>query len=665
MGSDILSVGQSALAAAQAGLVTTGHNIANASTPGYSRQVVVQGSAGGQDTGFGFVGKGTQVVDIRRVYDDVLTGQVRTAQTSQSRLDAYSSQISQLNNLLADANAGLSPALQDFFAGVQSVASNPNSTPSRQTALSSAETLAGRFQSLDAQLQNYASGINTQISSSVTTINSYAQQIASLNDAIEKAMSSSDGKPSNDLLDQRDQAVTELSKEVQTSVVKQGNSYNVFIGTGQPLVVGGKPYNLVQVTSPTDQSRAEIGYVANNGQSMLLSESSLTGGKLGGLFDFRSQVLDVAQNSLGRVAIGMAATFNAQHQLGQDQTGALGTNFFNIASPQVNPSSNNNQTPPIASVSAAITDASMLTTSDYRLQYTGGNYVVTRLSDNTQVYPPNAAFPAGANIIPGVTLTNNGTFSSGDEFLIRPTANGAAGFSVAITDPAKIAAAAPIRTSAPTNNTGSGTISAGSVSAGFTASTVTPAVTLTYNSTAPGTLSGFPAGLDVTVTSNGVSTTTTAPVASINYTPGATISFGGVNFSISGTPANGDTFTIGPNTGGTSDNRNAVLLAAEQTANTLGANTPGNPTTSFQGAYGQLVSLVGNKAHEIEVTSKAGQTFLDQAVTAQQSVSGVNLDEEATNLMRYQQAYQAATRVMQTANQLFQLLLNLGGTSTG
>lgn len=651
MGSSILSVGQSALAAAQAGLVTTGHNIANASTPGYSRQEVIQGSAGGQDTGFGFLGKGTQVVDVRRVYDDVLADQVRTAQTSQNRLETYSTQVSQINNLLADANAGLSPALKDFFAGMQSVASNPNSTPARQTALSSAETLAGRFQSLDAQLQSYASAVNTQINSSVTTINSYAQQIASLNDAIEKAMSSSDGKASNDLLDQRDQAVTELSKEVRTSVVKQGNSYNVFIGSGQPLAVGAKPYNLIQVTSPTDQSRAEIGYVSSSGQTMLLAESSLTGGKLGGLFDFRSQVLDTAQNSLGRVAIGLAATFNAQHQLGQDQNGALGTNFFNAGSPRVNPSSSNNQTPPIAAVSAAITDASMLTTSDYRLQYTGGNYVVTRLSDNKQLYS-NAAFPSGANVIEGVTLTNTGTFSAGDEFLIRPTATGATGFSVAITDPAKIAAAAPIRTSAPTSNAGTGTISAGTVN--------TPPPP-NANLTKPVTIK-FTSATTFDVIDN---TTSTSMATNVTYTAGGNISYNGWTVQISGSPVTGDTFAVGPNTGGTSDNRNAVILAAQQTTNTLGASTPGNPTTSFQGAYGQLVSMVGNQAHEMEVTSKAGQTFLDQAVAAQQSLSGVNLDEEATNLMRYQQAYQAAARVMQTANQLFQLLLNLGGTTTG
>ena len=654
MASNILGLGQSALAAAQAGLTTTGHNIANANTPGYNRQVVIQATAGGQNLGYGFVGKGTEVADVRRVFDEFLNTQVLGAQTSSSQLDTYSTQINRINNLLADSSSGLSPALQDFFAGVQDVAANPSSTASRQSALSEAQTLAGRFQSMDGQLNEMRGGVNTAITSSIGTINSYAQQIAKLNDAIVTAQSGSEAHPANDLLDQRDQLVAELSKQVKVTVVKQAASYSVFIGTGQPLVVGNQTFTLTPMASTTDLGRVEVGYVAN-GKTVMLAENSLPGGALGGLLDFRGKTLDAAQNALGRVATGLALSFNAQHALGQDLNGALGGAFFIAAPPLVNTSSTNVGT---ANATASISNANVLTTSDYRLQVVtapvagppavAGAYRVTRLSDGT-------TFGAGLpQTIDGVDFAMSaGTQVAGDEFLIKPTANGAAGFGVAITDVAKIAAAAPIRTAAASANLGAGQISAGSVDATYTAATVTPAVTLTYNSVAS-QLTGFPAAMPVTVTVGSVSTVYPAG-APVPYTPGATISFGGLSFQLGGAPAGGDTFTIGPNTGGVGDNRNALLLGALQAANTLA-----NGTATYQSAYGQMVNTIGNKAHELDVTSSAEKNLLTQAVQAQQAESGVNLDEEATNLLRYQQAYQAAGKVMQTASKLFDVLLSLG-----
>lgn len=655
MGSSILGVGQSALAAAQAGLVTTGHNIANASTPGYSRQIVVQGSAGSQDMGFGFVGKGTSVVDIQRIFNELTAEQVRGGESAKNQYEIYYTQISRINNQLADPTAGLSPALQDFFNGIQDMAANPSAPASRQAALSTAESLAARFQSLDGQIREVSDSVNAQIHSSVSAINIYAQQIAKLNDAIEKAQGNSEGRASNDLLDQRDLAVNELSKEVKTTVIKQGNSYNVFIGTGQPLVVGARPYDMVPLASPTDPTRAAVGYVSKDG-IIPLAESSLTGGKLGGLLSFRANSLDSAQNALGRVAVGLAMTFNAQHRLGmeysQGPTGAMGGDFFNAASPRVEPSGLNVGTP-ASDIDAVISDVSKLTTSDYRVRYDGANYTVTRLSDNVETYS-GAGFPATADqAIEGVTLTMSSALRAGDEFVIRPTADGATNFSVKIRDTAKIAAAAPIKTAATTTNSGTGQISVGSVTSAYTSATITPAVTLTYNSGA-GTLTGFPATLPVTVT-NGSTTTTFAAGAAVTYSDGATITFGGVSVSVSGAPANGDTFTIGPNTNGTGDGRNAVALGALQSANTLA-----NGSASYQGAYAQLVSAVGNKTREVNVISAAEGRYLEQAEAAHQAESGVNLDEEATNLLRYQQAYQAAGKVMQTASQLFEMLLTLG-----
>lgn len=644
MATNILSIGQSALAAAQAGLSTTGHNIANAATPGYSRQTVVQNASTPQNFGYGFLGQGTEIATVKRIYSDFLGSQVRSTQTAKSGLDSYYAQLTQIDNMLADSSSGLSPVLQDFFKGVQDLAANPSSVPSRQAALSSAETLAARFQGLAGRFSELHEGVNSQISSSVGAINSYAKQIAQLNDAIEKTQSAANGNPPNDLLDQRDQLLMDLGKEIKTTVVKQdGGSYSVFIGSGQPLVVGVQTFALQTAASPTDPRRTEVAY-ATNGNAVILGEQSLNGGKLGGILEFRSQSLDAAQNALGRVAIGLASSFNAQHQLGQDLNGKLGGEFFTAATPRVIANSANTGN---ADISASISDARALTTSDYRLQYDGTDYKITRLTDGQ-----SKTFSTLPQTIDGVafSLKSGTAAAAGDDFLIRPTVNGAADFDVAIRDTSLIAAAAPIRTTAASTNTGSGKISAGSVDAAYL---TTPPTTFTYSAGTPDVLNVSPA-TSVTVTSGGTSTVY-SPGQSVVYTAGATVSFEGISFTLSGAPADTDKFTIDPNTGGTGDNRNALLLGALQTSNTLAGGT-----TNFQGAFAQLVSSVGNKTRELEVTSSAEGKLLEDAVRTQQAESGVNLDEEATNLLRYQQAYQAAGKVMQTASQMFDVLLSLG-----
>lgn len=652
MGSNILGIGQSALAAAQLGIATTGHNIANASTVGYNRQVLYQSAAAPQNLGGNFVGQGTQVNQIARVYNEFLAQQVNNSQSSSNQISTYYSQISQINNLVADSSAGVSPALQDFFKSVQNLATSPNGTAgsaARQSALSSAQALVSRFTGLQNRITEIRSGVNSEIQTTVGTINSYATQISELNDTIEKAQSVSNGAGPNDLLDQRDQLVTDLSKLTKVSVIQQGSKYNIYIGSGQPLVVGDTVNSLSATPSLTDPSRLDVAYVAN-GKSVLLSESSLPGGKLGGLFDFRSNTLDVAQNSLGRVATTLATTFNDQHKLGQDLNGQLGGNFFNVAAPVSTPSSLNTST---AGINATITNASALTTSDYRLQFDGTNYKITRLSDGAA--QTSATLPL---VIDGVTFQLTpppaaAVPAAGDEFLIQPTVNGAGGLSVAISDIAKIAAAGPATTAAPSTNTGSGKISAGTVDSTYTLASLATPVKLSYTG---GAFTGFPVGSNVTVTNNGVTTSYSPYVANtpVAYTSGATISFSGVSFSVTGTPQNGDTFTVTQNTSGTGDSRNAVSLAALQTANTVAGGT-----TSYQGAYAQFVSLVGNKTHELEVTSASETKLLAQSVQAQQSESGVNLDEEAANLLRYQQAYQAAGKLMQIASQLFDVLLSI------
>ncbi len=643
MTTNILSIGQSALAAAQVGLATTGHNIANSGTAGYTRQVVTQGAVAGQNSGYGFVGKGTEVTGVTRVYNEFLSTQVLGAQVNMSALDTYYAQIRRIDNLLADASAGVSPALQDFFRSVQNLAAQPNDPASRQSLLSSSESLAARFNGLDAQLAEIRSGVNGEIESSVSAINAYARQIGQLNDAIEKATTAAQGKPPNDLLDQRDRLVQELGKEVRVTVVNQGNSANVFIGNGQPLVVGSKTYALAATGSPTDSTRTVVAYLSRD-KATVLADGALPGGRLGGLFEFRSRTLDPAQNALGRVAIGVAVAVNAQHRLGQTPSGAMGADLFSVPQPLASSSRDNAGTGVAA---ATIADPSQLTTSDYRLQFDGTNYKLTRLSDN------NVTTLAGLpQTVDGFTLSLTGAAATGDSFLIRPTAAGGSQLSVLLKDTAQLAAAAPVRTAAIAANAGTGTISAGSVDASFVQSAIAAPVTLQFAS-AGSQLGGFPA-VPVTVTANG-SSTTYAAGAAIPFIADASYAFGGMQVRLSGQPADGDRFRIEANTGGSGDARNAALIADLQGAMTLAGGT-----AHFQGAYASLVADIGNKARELEVTSAAAGTYHTQAVAAQQGESGVNLDEEAGNLLRYQQAYQAAGKLMQTAGEMFDILLQLG-----
>ncbi|MEI8362926.1 MAG: flagellar hook-associated protein FlgK [Betaproteobacteria bacterium] len=644
--SDILSIGKSALSAAQVGLATTGHNIANASTPGYSRQVVVQAAAQAQNFGYGFVGQGTEVAAVTRSYNEILNKQMINSQAVSTSSTIYSSNLNKLDNMLSDASAGINPAITDFFSSVNDLAASPSDIPTRQSMLSNAQSLVNRLQSTSNRLNEVRNDINTQISGSVNLVNTYARQISALNNSIETAISN-DGNPANDLMDQRDQLVLELSKQIKTTVVPQGQgSYNIYVGNGLPLVIGKDIMSLTTANSPTDSGQLEVAY-QTSGKSTILGASSLPGGVIGGLLQFRSESLDSIQNQVGQLSLVLADTFNTQLKQGVDLNGNPGGNLFNIPAPVVSSNVNNNITSN-AIVNSQIVDARAITSSDYRLQYdtslSPNPYKITRLSDSTV-----QTFSALPQTVDGLSFgLTSGAFTNGDDFVIRATRNAATTINLAITDARKLAIGSATL-SAVAKTTNSGTASISTPPAG---STLTGQLGLTYSTGAPGTFALAPSASAVTVTVSGVPTTYAAGTA-IPYTSGATIAVGGLSFAISGTPANGDKFTISPS--GPSDNRNGLLLAGLQNQGTLN-----NSTTSYSSAFSQLVNGVGNKTHELNITAASEASVLEQATAAVQSESGVNLDEEATNLLRYQQAYQAAGKMMQIASQLFDTLLQLG-----
>jgi flagellar hook-associated protein 1 FlgK len=645
----LLSIGKSGLYAAQAALSTTGHNITNSNVAGYSRQVVVQETSIANGSSAGYIGSGTQIAQVKRYSDEFLNAQVRTAQASTSGLEAYQAQITQIDNLLADTTSGLSPALQDFFSAVQNLTGDRAGVPSRGALLTSADTLAARFQSMNGRLDEIRKGVNTQITSSVTLVNTYASQIAELNDQIGKLSGGDNLNPPNDLLDKRDQLIMDLNKQVKATVMPgDNNMLTVSIGNGQPLVVGADHFDLAAMNSPTDQTRVTVGYVTG-GKLSPLPESALSGGALGGVLEFRTKSLDLAQNSLGRIALGLAQTFNDQHHLGLDSNGNPGADFFTVAPAEVTKNVNNNQTSTTA-ISAKVSDATQLTTSDYKVDFDGTNYNVTRLSDNKKTVI--APFPQTTpQTIDGLDFSVSGAAAAGDNFLVRPTINGAAGLKLNLTDVSQVAAAAPIATSVPLTNKGTAKISEGSVDKNYLASPLSSPVNLAYDK-ASGNLTGFPSTQPVTMTVGGV-TTTIAAGGNVPFKDGASYTVGGMSFSMTGAPEDGDTFTIARNTGA-GDTRNASLLGDLQSKNIMD-----NGSATYQSAYAHIVSAIGNKTREVQVNAEAGAAQLEQAQSAANNVSGVNLDEEAANLMKYQQAYQAASKVMQVADTIFNALLQI------
>lgn len=641
MGS-LLGIGVSAISTAQLNMLTTEHNISNVNTRGFHRQEAVQASNVPMSSGAGFVGSGAHVQTVRRMYGQFLDDQVSSASAQAQFYDTYHAEIKQIDDLLADPNTGLSPAVQSFFTSVNAVANSPTSVAARQSMLSGGETLAARFQSLYTRFDEIRNGINTQLDAQVTGINSYAAQVADLNQKIIDAQSINN-QPPNDLLDQRDQIIGKLNEMVKTTVVKQSDgTYNLFIGSGQSLVTGTTAFSLALQNDPNDPTQKNVAYAIGGAYIPIPSASLQNGGALGGLLAFRNNSLNSAQNALGRVALGLAQTVNNQNRLGQDLNGVLGGNFFSIASTSPTIFNNSNNTGSASLTSTLSGNAGALTTSNYQVAYNGTNYSITDSATNT-----TASGLTSAQLITqlgnaGVTLAIAGTPNAGDQWLILPTRYGARDISVGITDPNKIAAAAPIRAAATTTNTGAASIDLGSVNPPLNAN-VQNQVRITFTGATTFNVS------DVTLGST--------LATGVSYTSGSAISYNGWTVHISGTPASGDTFSVAANTGGIGDNRNAVALAALQTNNSLANNTAGAPTTTYQGAYAQLVSSVGNTTQQMQVNSTAQQTLLDNATQTQQQLSGVNLDEEAANLLRFQQAYQAAAKMIQIGSTLFDTIL--------
>jgi flagellar hook-associated protein 1 FlgK len=642
----ILSIGISALNANRQALDTTGHNIANVNTEGYSRQTVDFATRQPDFTAVGYLGNGVDVSNITRQYDQFISSQVRASQSVTSELQAYYKGASQLDSLVADADVGIQPTMQNFFNAMQTLADDPTSISARQLFLAEAESMVDRFHYFDTQFESARNSLNDQIGFSVTEINGLAEDIASINNDIKIAY----GSAPNDLLDKRDQLVNDLSKLIDIQVLEQSDgAYNVFIGKGQPLVMAYDAASLTTQPSELDPSNLDIALEFTFGTQIVTDQ--LSGGAIGGMLRYREEILDPAQNRIGLVALGMANDLNAQHQLGLDLDGLAGTAMFASGSVNVLEPAGNG-----SSITVDYNDIGQLTASDYELIYDGTDFILENLTDGS-----TQTLAAGLNTVDGLDITINAAgATAGDTFLIQPTRNAAASLDLLISDARRLAAASPLQVSPATDaagnalNTGDASITQPANSS-TTGLPLAADMQLVYNAAAGGfDIINGPAAPDNFIAYDATDPTV---IIGVNYpttgNPTQFDAFAGLSFSISGVPADGDTFVIGNNAGGSSDNRNALSMVDLQTMDTLFAGT-----ATYDQAYAQMVSDVGSKTHHAELNLSAQESLLQRTQDAMQEVSGVNLDEEAAKLIQYQQAYQASAQVISTASTLFDTLLN-------
>ncbi|MFI7857185.1 flagellar hook-associated protein FlgK [Pseudomonas promysalinigenes] len=672
----LINIGMSGLGAAQSGMYTLGNNIANADVDSYSRQQNVQKTKGAQQVGQVFIGSGTTLADVRRVYNAFLENQLRTTTSLSSDASSYLSQITPLDTALSSSDTGITAALQSFFSAMQDAAAKPTEDASRQLLLTSAQSLAKRFNTLSAQFNQQNSDINANMASIADKVNALTKSIADLNAQISK-MTAINGQP-NDLLDQRDGAVRELSSLIGADVVEQKNgNYDVYLKNGQALVLGNTTQTIGVEPSASDPTRMSL--ILNRGSTKMDITNSTTGGELGGLIRYRKETLDPALNELGRVALVVADAINSQLAQGIDKNGDFGATLFSdinsaaaIAQRSIARSGNSAGS---GNLDVTIKDTGKLTTSDYQVTFTSDKqYTVRKLPDGTDM-GSYSLDDDPAPVIDGFSLAlNGGALSAGDSFKITPTRNAAAGIDTVLTDPKRLALAAPLTATSGSGNRGTGVITQPTLTSELdiydsaqrsqlqTGLKYSTPVKLVFgdDSTSPQAYTMYDAK------GNSIGSGTIIPgqdnklQLSVPMVDGDGNSLGS-NFtfemSVSGAPKDGDSYTVALTGAGSADNRNSQSVIDLQTKSTVevGANGKG---ISFTDAYAKLVSNVGGKAGQAQMDSDATTALQKSAKDARDNLSGVSIDEETGNLIKFQQYYTASSQIIKAAQETFATLIN-------
>lgn len=661
---DLLRIATSGLVANQGALATTGHNISNASVEGYNRQRAEFVTQPAQFLNGAWIGNGVLLDSVTRVVDEFVIKQLRADAWVYNQADTLRFYNEQVDSILADPDVGLSKRIDSFFNSVQAASADPRWLPGRQVAVSEAAALQSRFSALYTRLADINSSLNARIDTFADDITGLASNIARLNQQIEAAAGGVVTDRPNDLLDERERYIQKLAEIVDVQVVTQGKSTNVFLGKGQALVIGTQAYRAVSVADNFDPSRKQLALALNGSQRVVTGDT--TGGKLGGVLQFRDQVLDQAFNAIGRVAIALADDVNRQNQLGMDLDADLGGLVFSdINDPEAARfrarAAADNDPASTGGVRIFIDDAALLTTSNYQLDIgAGGAWQLIRLTDSSTVASGAGPLTDTLVSVDGFTVDLNlsevppGNFVAGDSFIIEPTRRGSETFRAVITRPEDFAFAQPVRASNDIGNIGNGVI------ATDTTFDVSTPIFATPGALTPPLLIRF-----TSATTYEVQDARTRAVLAPNlpYSPGTSNAlfstnpgdpdYFGFQLRLSGSPVTGDVFSVQYNSAGTSDNSNGLALAALQTADRLAGGG-----ASYQSAYGELVGYVGTVTRQSRIETAAGKALLEQTSQTRESISGVNLDEEAANLIRFEQAYNASAQVIAIARSTIESLFD-------
>jgi flagellar hook-associated protein 1 FlgK len=643
--SGLLSVGKSAMFANYAALQTTGNNIANANTAGYSRQSVQLANAAGQFSGSGFFGKGVNVVSVQRAYNELLTIQAGVASSVAAADSARLDKLTQLEGVFPIGANGIGAAAGNLLNSFVDISSNPTDSSARQVALSSAQELASRFRNAGEQLSGLQSGVMLDMRSAVSAVNSLAQQVGRLNEQISALKGT--GQPPNSLLDERDRIVGDIGKLINvTTQPAEDGSLGVFIGAGQNLVLGSVVNSLKIVADTFDPAKAQVA-LRDGSTDRLIPASSFSGGAISGLLRFQNEDLSEATRLLGQMATAISGALNQQQSLGLDlgQPAGRGAPMLSISGARVLPAWSNAGT---AQLSAAVSDPAQVQASDYELLFDGANYSITSQPDGQAVtgspFTP-ASLAAGVNI-DGLTIQlNAGTAQNGDRFLVQPAATAAQNMRLVLTDPRGLAAASPFTGSAGADNRGTATVAS---------------VLATGATNVPNLAADFVFTSDTGDYNWTLDDGTTVTTGTGTWAPGSPIAFGGFAMSLDGVPRSGDTLRVASTVSADGNNGNALAFVKLGETALVGrsATLTGMNITD---AYASALASVGVRVQGGTTASKISTVLADDAETARSNEVGVNLDEEAARLIQFQQSYQAAAKILQVAQTIFQTLLQTGG----
>ena len=671
----LLNVGISALTTNQTLLQVTGNNISNAGVESYSRQRAEVSTRPEQLLGGSYQGAGNIVDNISRVVDQFLITQIQLDTSSRSSLETFARNMEQVDGLLSDDFSGLSATLSEFFAAIESSAQDPTSEPARQVVITQAESLALKINNLSGRVEQQLNSVDGQLRALSSQATTLAKGIASLNEGIADQVARGGGAQPNQLLDQRDEMLRQLAEIVNISTVKDGNDLNVFVGNGLPLVTG---VNALALDTQQGVDGVDIMLVGRGNVSQRVTHF-MSGGEMGGLLDFREVGGDLL-NAIGRIGIGLADSVNQQNALGIDLDGNAGGTIFRDVNAGTIPQSRiiadgDNSAPTLQNMAINITDVGQLTTSDYRLSVVDNDgaapldYRILRVSDNATTIV-NGVAGAQSIAIDGFSIdissATQANLALNDQFRIRPTRAGGADTTVDITRLQELAYSVPVVTDAKIGNNGTGVISSGEMLAivDDSALALNPANPI-YQSAgvlAAPVLIQFTTATDYTVyeTSDPFNpavlfsgTIIPGQKNEIFGSQGTDPNFIGFQVTIDGAPQVNDEFTIDFNQNGSSDNRNAAALSGIRAQNILDGNS-----TNFENSYGSLIERIGTQTAQAKVGRDASESLLFQSQASRDSMAGVNLDEEAANLIKFEQAYNASAQLITVARQIFDTLLS-------